>query len=80
MIPCATQEQMDYYYSKLSAVSEAEMCGWICDRFGLSWQIIPDRFTELMKSQDKVKTANMMKKLLSMKRLNIAELEAAYDA
>jgi len=52
MIPCKDQEELDYYYDKLSAVPDAEMCGWVCDKFNISWQIIPTRFTELMSSDD----------------------------
>jgi predicted 3-demethylubiquinone-9 3-methyltransferase (glyoxalase superfamily) len=78
MIPCADQADLDYYYTQLSAKVEAERCGWIEDQFGVSWQLIPARFTELMKSGDKAKSANLMKAMLTMKRLNIADLEKAY--
>lgn len=50
MIPCASQTDLDHYYDKLSAKAEAEICGWIEDQFGVSWQLIPDNFTEYMRS------------------------------
>ena len=50
MIPCASQEELDHYYERLSANPEAERCGWIEDQFGVSWQLIPANFTEYMKN------------------------------
>lgn len=79
VIPCETQEEMDHYYEKLSAVPEAEQCWWVCDQFGISWQIIPNRFLELMKSGEKEKSGNLMKKMMQMKRLNITDIEKAYN-
>lgn len=79
MIPVETQQEIDYYYDKLSAVPESEQCGWVKDTFGVSWQIIPNRFTELMKNGDKEKISRLMKYVLSAKRLNIAEIEKAYN-
>lgn len=55
MIPCKDQKDLDYYYDRLSAKPEAEMCGWVVDRYGVSWQLIPARFTELMSSDDREK-------------------------
>lgn len=48
-VPCADQEEIDYYWSKLSAVPESEQCGWCKDKYGLSWQIVPENMDELMK-------------------------------
>lgn len=79
MIPVETQQEIDYYYDKLSAVPESGQCGWVKDTFGVSWQIIPNRFTELMKNGDKEKISRLMKYVLSAKRLNIAEIEKAYN-
>ena len=79
IIPCETQAEIDYYYEHLSAVPEAEQCGWVRDQFGISWQITPNRFIELMKSDDKEKSANLMKAMLTMKRLNIVDIERAYN-
>ena len=52
MIPCASEADLDYYYDRLSAKLEAEQCGWICDKFGISWQLIPANFTAYMKSDE----------------------------
>lgn len=66
-VPCEDQEEIDYYWDKLSAVPESEQCGWCKDQFGLSWQIIPKNMGELMQRPDAF--ANLMK----MKKLVIAE-------
>src|SRR5207237_8745624 len=67
LIPCETQEEIDYYWEKLSAVPESEQCGWLKDKYGLSWQIVPKNVDELMKRPGAF--ANMMK----MKKLIIAD-------
>ncbi len=79
MIPCKDQEELDYYYDRLSAVPEAEMCGWVCDQFGVSWQLIPKNFTEYMKSNDAEKKSKLMKALMQMRRLSFGEIERAYE-
>jgi predicted 3-demethylubiquinone-9 3-methyltransferase (glyoxalase superfamily) len=71
MISCKDQEEIDYFWSKLSAVPEFEQCGWCKDKFGLSWQIIPENMGELLKS-DKALQA-----MLKMHKINIKELEEA---
>lgn len=58
-VPCKDQEEIDYYWAKLSAVPESEQCGWCKDKYGLSWQIVPENMDELMKRPDAF--ANMMK-------------------
>lgn len=77
IVNCETQEELDEYWNKLSAVPEAEQCGWLKDQFGVSWQIVP---TVLNKMDDKSEGANrMMSAMLKMKKLDIAELERAYN-
>jgi predicted 3-demethylubiquinone-9 3-methyltransferase (glyoxalase superfamily) len=66
-IPCENQEEIDYYYGKLSAVPESEQCGWLKDKYGLSWQVVPKNMGELMKRPNAF--ANMMK----MKKIVIAD-------
>lgn len=78
MIPCKDEKELDYYYEKLSAVPEAEMCGWVADKFGVSWQLIPANFTEYMKSGDSEKKSRLMKELMEMKRLSWDAIEKAY--
>jgi predicted 3-demethylubiquinone-9 3-methyltransferase (glyoxalase superfamily) len=77
MVYCDTQEEIDYYWGKLSAVPQAEQCGWLKDRFGLSWQIVPTVLGEMMK--DRKKRARVTEAFLKMKKFNIAELRKAYE-
>lgn len=74
MIPCENQDEIDYYWEKLSAVPESEQCGWLKDKFGLSWQVVPASMGEIMGGPNADKA---MEALLKMKKLNIAELQAA---
>jgi predicted 3-demethylubiquinone-9 3-methyltransferase (glyoxalase superfamily) len=71
VVRCDSQEEVDYYWSKLTAGGSESQCGWLKDRFGLSWQIVPARLPEL------VKHPKAMQAMLGMKKLNIAELESA---
>jgi predicted 3-demethylubiquinone-9 3-methyltransferase (glyoxalase superfamily) len=71
VVKCKDQEEIDYYWEKLSAVPEAEQCGWLKDKFGLSWQIVPENMGEL------VKTEKSMQAMLSMKKIIIKDLENA---
>lgn len=66
-VPCKDQEEIDYYWSKLSAVPESEQCGWCKDQFGLSWQIVPEHMGELMKRP------NAYAKMMKMHKLIIAD-------
>lgn len=77
IVNCETQEEIDFFWEKLSAVPEAEQCGWLKDKFGVSWQIVPTIMAELMASGDAEKTARVTQAFLKMKKFNIAELEAA---
>ena len=77
MVYCSAQEEIDYYSDNLSAAPEAEQCGWIKDKFGVSWQIVPSAMDALMASGDREKVARVGAAVLTMKRLNIAQLEAA---
>ena len=77
-VDCADQAEVDYYWEKLSAVPEAEQCGWCKDKFGLSWQIIPNRLGELLGDPDTEKANRAMQAMMKMHKINIAELEAAF--
>lgn len=79
MVNCDTQEEIDYYWDKLSAVPEAEACGWLKDKFGLSWQIVPTIMYEMQKTRDKQKLARLTEAFLKMKKFDIATLRQAYD-
>ncbi len=74
------QAQLDHLYSTLSAVPQAEQCGWIKDRYGLSWQLVPKAFVALMKDPDPAVRTRVFEAMMPMKRLDIAALEAAARA
>lgn len=76
-VECQDQEEVDYYWQKLSAVPESEQCGWLKDKYGLSWQIIPKQLGELMNDPDPKKSMAVTQAMLKMKKIDIAELEAA---
>lgn len=79
IVNCDTQEELDMYWNKLSADPASEQCGWLKDKYGLSWQITPSRMDELMKHGEKEKVDRMNQAMLQMKKLDIAALEAAYE-
>ena len=79
VIKCETQEEIDYYWGKLSAVPESEQCGWLKDKFGLSWQVVPTIMDEMLQSNDSVKLARVTKAFLQMKKFDIAELKRAAE-
>ena len=78
-VECEDQEEVDYYWGKLSAVADSEQCGWLKDRFGLSWQIIPKRLGELLSDSDPTKSGKVMQAMLKMKKIVVADLEKAYN-
>ncbi len=79
MVHCTTQEEIDYYWAKLSADPKAEQCGWIKDKYGLSWQIVPTVMEEMLKNKDKKKLARVTEAFLKMKKFDIAVLKQAYE-
>lgn len=81
MITCKDQAELDHYWNQLIADGGAEsMCGWCKDRFGVSWQIIPEMLGENIAKGEAQKTGKMMAALSVMKKLDIAQLEAAYNS
>jgi predicted 3-demethylubiquinone-9 3-methyltransferase (glyoxalase superfamily) len=74
-VSCANQEEVDMYWSTLSEGGEEGPCGWLKDRFGVSWQIVPDRLVELLNDPDPEKSQRVMEAMLSMKKIEIGELE-----
>jgi predicted 3-demethylubiquinone-9 3-methyltransferase (glyoxalase superfamily) len=78
IVYCDTQKEIDYYWEKLSAVPEAEQCGWLKDKYGLSWQIVPTAMTQMLKDKDKKKLARVTEAFLKMKKFDIAALKRAY--
>lgn len=79
MVMCDTQEEIDYYWEKLSAFPEAEQCGWLKDRYGFSWQIVPSIMNDMMQNKDAAKLAQVTEAFLKMKKFDIAELIKAYE-
>jgi predicted 3-demethylubiquinone-9 3-methyltransferase (glyoxalase superfamily) len=79
MVNCDTQTEIDHYWEKLSAVPEAEQCGWLKDKYGLSWQIVPSIMNDMMRSTNPEKVGRVTRAFLKMKKFDIATLQAAFD-
>lgn len=77
-IDCKTQEEVDYYWDRLSAGGEPSQCGWLKDRFGLSWQVNPGVLGEMLSDPDPAKAKRVMEAMLKMKKIDIAALKRAY--
>ncbi len=77
MVHCDSQEEIDYYWDKLTAVPEAEQCGWLKDKFGFSWQIVPTAMDEMFRERDEMKIARVTEAFLKMKKFDIAKLQEA---
>ena len=80
-VRCANQEEIDYYWEKLGAGGDpaAQQCGWLKDKFGLSWQIVPDEWEEMLADEKSPGYERAMEAMLRMKKLNIDELRRAYE-
>ena len=78
-VDCKTQEEVDHLWNTLSAVPEAEQCGWLVDKYGISWQIVPSILIKLMQDPNPAKAGAVNQAMLQMKKLDIAALQAAYD-
>jgi predicted 3-demethylubiquinone-9 3-methyltransferase (glyoxalase superfamily) len=80
VVDCKDQTEVDFFWNKLTADGGQEsMCGWLKDKFGVSWQIVPKRLVELMNDKDKAKAGRAMHAMMKMKKIIIADLEKAYD-
>lgn len=78
-VECEDQAEVDYFWTRLSAVPESEVCGWLKDQFGLSWQIVPKQMGELLSASDKTKALAAMNAMLKMKKIVIADLQKVFD-
>jgi predicted 3-demethylubiquinone-9 3-methyltransferase (glyoxalase superfamily) len=78
-VECEDQAEVDYFWKKLSAVPESEQCGWLKDKFGLSWQIVPKQLGELLGSPIRKKALAATNAMLQMKKIVIADLQRAFD-
>ncbi len=79
IINCEDQKEIDYYWERLSADPKAEQCGWLKDKYGVSWQVVPREIGEMMNERGIGNKERMMEALLKMKKLNIDELRKAYE-
>ena len=79
VIDCASQDEVDRYWSALTADGEESQCGWLKDKFGVSWQVVPSVLGQLLGGSDPEGAQRAMQAMLGMRKLEIAELQAAYD-
>jgi predicted 3-demethylubiquinone-9 3-methyltransferase (glyoxalase superfamily) len=79
IVHCETQEEIDYYWGKLSADPKAEQCGWLKDKFGVSWQIVPTIMDEMLRDKDEERLARVTEAFLKMKKFDIEVLVKAYE-
>ena len=79
VVSCDTQKEIDNFWDKLSAVPEREQCGWCVDKFGVTWQIVPNVLGELLSSTDQKKIERVTACFLQMKKFDIAKLKEAYE-
>jgi predicted 3-demethylubiquinone-9 3-methyltransferase (glyoxalase superfamily) len=78
VVPCADQAEVDYYWTSLTEGGQEVACGWVTDKYGLSWQIVPTAFFEMVSDPDQAKVARVMAAMMTMTKFDIAELERAY--
>jgi predicted 3-demethylubiquinone-9 3-methyltransferase (glyoxalase superfamily) len=78
-VNCETQQEVDEFWGKLSEGGEIQQCGWLQDKYGLSWQIIPTILGKLLKDKDPAKAQRVIQAMLQMKKIDIARLKQAYD-
>jgi predicted 3-demethylubiquinone-9 3-methyltransferase (glyoxalase superfamily) len=79
LVNCETQEEVDYFWEKLSKGGERSRCGWLKDKFGLSWQIVPTVLSEMLQDENAEKSQSVMKAMLQMDKIDIQGLKRAYD-
>jgi predicted 3-demethylubiquinone-9 3-methyltransferase (glyoxalase superfamily) len=77
-VSCDTQEEIDYFWEKLGAGGEEQRCGWLKDRFGLSWQIVPPILGEMLSDEDDARSKRVLQAMLQMVKLDIRKLKEAY--
>ncbi len=79
VVNCETQEEVDHFWEKLATGGQEVQCGWLKDRFGVSWQVVPTVLAEMLQDRDREKSRRVMAALLQMKRINIEALKKAYE-
>lgn len=78
VVHCETQQEVDHFWDKLSAGGREDQCGWLKDKYGLSWQVVPDALIRLLQDTDAARSQRVMKAILQMKKIDIGKLEEAY--
>ena len=79
-VQCESQEEVDYFWEKLTAGGEPGRCGWLKDKYGLSWQIIPKTFMKLVSDPDPAKTQKVIQAMMKMQKMDVKKLQEAYDS
>lgn len=79
VVSCTTQDEVDHYWSHLSARPEHERCGWLVDRYGMSWQIVPQQLMDMLQHPDAARRQRVTGALMEMTKLDIAALQRAFD-
>jgi predicted 3-demethylubiquinone-9 3-methyltransferase (glyoxalase superfamily) len=79
VVNCENQNEVDYYWDKLTAGGQEVQCGWLKDKFGLSWQVTPVALIEMLHDRDPQKAKRVMSAMLKMKKIDVAELQRAYE-
>ena len=79
VVNCDTQEEVDHFWGKLSAGGQEVQCGWLKDRFGVSWQVVPTVLVEMLHDKDREKSRRAMAAMLKIKKLNVEALKKAYE-
>jgi len=79
VVNCETQKEVDHFWNGLSSGGEKGQCGWLKDRFGVSWQVVPTILDRLMSDRDPIKAGRVTQAMLKMRKLDIAKLKAAYS-
>ena len=78
-VDCATQEEVDAYWEKLSTGGEKQQCGWLKDKFGLSWQVVPTALGEMLRDKDREKSSRAFQAMMQMTKIDIAQLRKAFE-
>lgn len=78
-VDCETQEEIDHLWGKLTEGGSAQPCGWLVDRFGVSWQIVPKMMSEMVQSEEPVRFERVMRAMLTMEKLDLAAIRKAYE-
>ena len=79
VVNCEGQEEVDHYWEKLTAGGKEIQCGWLVDKYGVSWQVVPKALVEMLRDKDPARSQRVMKAMFQMKKIDIAGLKAAYD-